>query len=82
MVFHFQSEESQRGTRWLLWHFSFRLKKAKEEHILLETKVQTELQRRLVANRQRLMVQLKEKHLQVLEILPAGTFCRQDLIHT
>ncbi|KAL8570993.1 hypothetical protein ACOMHN_037853 [Nucella lapillus] len=50
---------------------SYRLRKAEEDHRLLETKVQTELQRRLVANRQRLMVQLKEKHLQVLEILPA-----------
>ena len=44
--------------------------------MLLETKVQTELQRRLVANRQRLMLQLKEKHLLTLEILPASRFCR------
>ncbi|XP_076456279.1 IQ calmodulin-binding motif-containing protein 1-like [Babylonia areolata] len=50
---------------------SYRLRKAEEDHKLLETRVQTELQRRLVANRQRLMIQLKEKHLQVLEILPA-----------
>lgn len=62
------------NNQWLPWCFS--LKKAEQEHKLLETKVQTELQRRLVANRQRIMVQLKEKHLLMLEILPASKSCR------
>ncbi|XP_070175320.1 IQ calmodulin-binding motif-containing protein 1-like [Littorina saxatilis] len=53
------------------FHRSYRLKKAKEEHTLLETKVQTELQRRMLAKRQKMMIHLKEKHLQMLEILPA-----------
>lgn len=54
------------------FHRSYRLRKAKEEHALLETRVQTELQRRMDAKRRKMMIYLKEKHLQVMEVLPAA----------
>nr|KAG5705672.1 hypothetical protein BaRGS_026611 [Batillaria attramentaria] len=51
---------------------SYRLKKAEEEHELLATRMETELQRQMMAKRRKLMLQFKEKQLQTLEILPAG----------
>ncbi|KAK7495678.1 hypothetical protein BaRGS_00013125 [Batillaria attramentaria] len=50
---------------------SYRLKKAEEEHELLATRMETELQRQMMAKRRKLMLQFKEKQLQTLEILPA-----------
>ncbi|XP_025084498.1 IQ calmodulin-binding motif-containing protein 1-like [Pomacea canaliculata] len=50
---------------------SYRIRKAVEEHEMITTKVQTELQRRMLSQRQNLMRQFKEKQLHALEILPA-----------
>lgn len=51
---------------------SYRLKKAAEEHELLTTRVQTELQRQMMAQRRKIRLKFKERQLQTLEILPAA----------